>query len=263
MQQIFSRYTIVWQPLRSALIAAPLLMLILASCAKQTTAPGNASLTLINGVVGNSSLVTNFKGGNPFEYYHANRIYYKAYSDYNNRYTQFSGTQQLALYQYPDTTEKSVPLFNLVLDLPIGSIHTLFLTGTVASPDTLFIKDDLPYHVTADSSMGIRFVNLSPGSKDVSINIKGQTGAPEVARLPYKGSTVFKKYSAGFEVPDYEFEFRDAASGALLGSFITVGIYHQTTVWAHPWMYKNFTLALVGLPGGTGTNAPGVMLIRY
>ncbi|MFX1708940.1 hypothetical protein PV783_33550 [Chitinophaga sp. CC14] len=263
MQQIFSRYATAWQPLRSRLIAAPLLMLILSACAKQTTAPGSASLTMINAVVGNSSLVTNFNGSNPFDYYLANRIYYKAFNENNNCYTQFSGSQPLALYQYPDTTEKSVPLFNLVLDLPLGSIHTLFLTGTVTAPDTLFVKDDLPYQLTTDSSMGIRFVNLSPGSNDISINIKGQTGAPEVARLPYKGSTIFKDYSAGFEVPDYEFEFRDAASGALLGSYITVGIYHQTTVWAHPWMYKNFTLALVGLPGGAGTSAPAVMLIKY
>jgi hypothetical protein len=263
MQQIFSRYVTAWQLFRKGITAASLLTLILASCTKQTTAPGNASLTMINAVVGNASLVTNFKGGNPFEYYHANRIYYKAFSEINNRFTQFSGTQPLALYQYPDTTEKSVPLFNLVLDLPLGSIHTLFLTGTVASPDTLFIKDDLPYHTTIDSSMGIRFVNLSPGSNDISINIKGKTGAPEVAHLPYKGSTVFIKYSAGFEVPDYEFEFRDAASGALLGSYITAGIYHQTTIWEYLWIYKNFTLALVGLPGGTGVSAPAVMLVRY
>jgi len=56
---------------------------------------------------------------------------------------------------------------------------------------------------------------------------------------------------------------RDAVSGALLGSYITEGIYHQNTIYAHPWMYKNFTLALVGIPGGTGVNAPAVMLVRY
>lgn len=261
MQQIFHRYATAWQLLRSRLITAPLLMLILASCAKQTVAPGAASLTLINAVVGSSPLVTNFKGGNPFEYYHATQLIYKTFNNNSNRYAQFSGTQPVALYQYPDTTEKSVPLFNLVLDLPVGSVQTLFLTGTVSAPDTMLVKDDLPYH--ADSSMGMRFVNLSPGSSDISVSIKGQTGAPEVARLPYKGSTVFKKYAAGFEVHDYEFEFRDAVSGALLGSYITEGIYHQNTIYAHPWMYKNFTLALVGIPGGTGVNAPAVMLVRY
>ncbi|MDO6434764.1 DUF4397 domain-containing protein [Flavitalea sp. BT771] len=220
------------------------------SCAKQHAAPGTASLTLINAVVGSSpSLVTNFSGNSPITWY--NKALKLVYGNWNSTYQQgcYSGQQKLAIYHYPDTSAHSTPLFSLDLLLPAGTIHTLFLTGTMSAPDTLFTTDTPPYHPPSDSSVGLRFVNLSPGSNPVSINITGGANGSEVSSLPYKGITGFKNYPATAAVSDYNFEFRDAATGALIGNYDVTGINSLLYGFNNTRLYRNLTLALLGLPG--------------
>ena len=239
------------------------LCLLLASCTKQGDPPGTASLIIVNTVVGSQPLVTNFSGTKPITYYTARQLIYKAFNDYNNLFSAYSGLQQLALYQYPDTTEKSNPLFNLTLDLPVGSIHSLFLTGTVNTPDTVFTKDNLPYYAAGDSAMGMRFINLSPGSNPISVNIVGRANGSEAGSLSYKGVTGFRNYPVKMSLADYVFEFRDAGTGTLIASYTTKGINEPGTIIRNLWVYHSFTLALVGTPGGTGNNAPAVFLITH
>jgi hypothetical protein len=100
--------------------------------------------------------------------------------------------------------------------------------------------------------MGIRFVNLSPGSAPVSVDIQGGANGSEAASLPYKSITAFKDYPATPAVSAYTFEFRDLASGALLASY---------RVNSTP--YLNYTIALEGIPGvGTGATAQAAYLIN-
>ena len=234
---------------------------LLLSCAKQTAVPpGTANLTLINTVVGSTpSLVTNFSGTDPITwYYTASKLVYGTYAS-SNQVGAYSGEQKLAIYRYPDTTAHSTPLYNLTLDLPIGSIRTLFLTGTVTTPDTLFTTDMPPYHPPSDSSLGIRFVNLSPGSAPVSVNITGNANGSEVSSLSYKGITSFKNYPATAGISSYTFEFHDAATGTLIASYIVSNINVAPTT-ANVRRYRNFTIALLGLVGNTAT-PPKTMLI--
>lgn len=237
MNHIFFRQLTAW-----ALACAML------SCTKQSTPAGTASLTMINAVVGSSpSLVTNFSGtATPITwYYNALKL---VYGTWNATYQQgsYSGKQQLAVYRYPDTSSHSTPLFNVTLDLPAGTIHTLFLTGTVTAPDTLFTTDSPPYHPPSDSSMGMRFVNLSPGRAPVSVNITGGANGSEVSSLSYKSITDFKNYPATAGVSSYNFEFRDAATGVLIGSYPVTNINNPGT---NARRFRNLTLALLGLPG--------------
>src|SRR5262249_48007687 len=148
----------------------------------------------------------------------------------NEQVSAYSGTQQLGIYQYPDTTGKSTPLYKLSLNLPVGSIHTLFLTGTLAAPDTMFTTDVIPYHPFSDSSISFRFVNLSAGSSPISVNIKNNAYGSEVSSLSYKGITGFKNYPAPYNVTDYNFEIRDAASGTLLGNLDVASINVSGTI---------------------------------
>lgn len=239
------------------------LFICLFSCSKENDPQGTSTLTIINAVTGSNLLVTNFNGTVPLNsYLNANRQQYNLFSTFSNQFTAYSGRQPLAVYAYPDTLEKSTPLVNLVLDLPVGSIHTLFITGTMEHPDTLFVADQLPYYPLTDSVMGIRFVNLSPGSAPVSIRIQGRTGSAEVSSLPYKGITGFRQYATKAASEDYVFEFRDAASDALIASYKTTGISNPGTTAPNNWRNHNFTLALLGLPGGTGILAPSVLLIN-
>jgi hypothetical protein len=227
-----------------------LISTVLLSCSKQSATP-TASLNLINAVPGSASLVTNFNGGSPIVWYkNALKLVYGTSNNTNLALT-YQGDQKLAIYSYPDTTDHSTPLFNLDLPLQPGKIHTLFLTGTLTQPDTLFTTDVIPYYPATDSSMGIRFVNLSPGSSPVSINIAGMPNGSEVGSLAYKGITGFKKYPAtAASASKYPVEFRDAATGTLLGSFDVTGI---NGLAGNTRRFRNFTLAFMGLPADPTT----------
>jgi len=230
------------------------------SCAKQSTPPSTASLTLINTVVGSSpSLVLNFSdtGGAITWYSTALKLVYGTWTAYTNMLGSYSGEQKLAVYHYPDTSAHSTPLFNLTLNLPAGTIHTLFLTGTVTAPDTLFTTDILPYHPASDSSMGLRFVNLSPGSAPISINITGQAHGSEVSSLSYKGMTDFKNYPATASITDYKFELRDVATDTLITSYDVTGV--NSVSGSNSRRFRNLTLALLGLPNDPTTRK--IMLI--
>ena len=236
MKYGLTRYLAAWLPVAAFF-----------SCGKSNNPPGTASLTIVNAVAGSNPLYTNSSTTQALEwYYEAGQISFGSFAEFSS----YSGRQPLALYQ--DTLAQSVPLYNLTLTLPIGTIHSLFLTGTTSVPDTMTTVDTPPYHPAPDSSMGIRFVNLSPGSATVSVDIQGEANGSEAASLPYKGITAFNNYPATAAVSAYTFEFRDASSGALLASYR-----------AKATPYLNYTIALEGLPGvGTGATAQAAYLIN-
>lgn len=235
------------------------LSLILGSCKKELTARGSgtSSLTIVNGLVGNDFLLTDFKRDQSTGDYFSmmDGIGYGTATYFNS----YSGQQPLALYHMPDTTAASAPVFRLTLALPVNTIHTLFLAGTPADPDQLLTTDQLPYHPASDSTMGIRFVNISKGSAPVSVNLAGQAKGSEATGLAYKNITTFKNYNAGSQVTSYTFEFRDQATGVLLGSCTVDGVNNDgSSSSPNIRRYKNFTIALLGAPGG---NAPNSALI--
>ncbi len=239
-------------------------LIMVNGCKKDAVLPGSSALTIINAIVGSKPLIANFSGSESIPYANAPQLGYGKYSASTNEFGYYTGNIKLGLYQYPDTTAKSTPLYNLVLNLPPGTIHTLYLTGSVSAPDTMFMADYPPYHPFSDSSVGVRFVNLSFGSKPININIKGNASGSEVNSLPYKGLSAFKNYPATVSVSSYIFEFRDAVSGALLGNFTMIGINNGagTNTSTNAYRFKNFTIAFKGVPGGTGTSAQGTFLIN-
>src|ERR1700744_6462406 len=87
-----------------------LLLEALGSCKKETTqAEDNISaFTIVNGLVGDSSLTPNFTGTRPINvpYNQLKNILYGTFTFYSS----YSGPQKLGLYQvnsYPDTTIRS------------------------------------------------------------------------------------------------------------------------------------------------------------
>lgn len=240
-----------------------LLLPVLFACKKSNTPSGTTSLTLINAVAGSNPLVANFSDAYPLEWYSlALLLPYATYYPYYETSSYIGKQQPLRLYQYPDTLEKSVPLFDLRLDLPVGTVHTLFLTGTTNTPDTLFTTDILPLHPIRDSSFGIRLVNLSPGSGSVSVNIQGQVNGSETGSLPYKSITDFKKYPATSAIGSYVFEFRDA-DATLLASYTFAGVNNGTgnNTDINLWRNRNFTLILAGLPAVGATPSTQIVFL--
>src|SRR5688500_10295960 len=119
------------------------------SCTKQQSFPGTASLTLVNAVPNSTpSLVTNFSGTGPINYQNALKLVYGVVD--KSLAIAYTGEQQLAIYKYPDTNTHNTPLYNLALNLEPGTIYTLFLTGTLSAPDTMFTIDTPPYHSLGD-----------------------------------------------------------------------------------------------------------------
>jgi hypothetical protein len=227
-------------------LPALLLLATLFSCGKSSPLPGTASLTVVNAVAGNYALATQFSNDPAISW--STMITFASYQEFSS----YSGIQPLVLYQVPDTLPKSAPLFSFTLNLPVNSIRSLYLTGTTSAPDTVFTTDAPPYHPMTDSSMGIRFINLSPGSAPVSVDIQGGANGSEAASVPYKSITAFRNYPATSVVTGYNFEFREAASGILLASYALT-----------PAPYHNYTIAVAGLPGvNTGPTAQAAFLIN-
>ncbi|WP_127131080.1 DUF4397 domain-containing protein [Pseudoflavitalea rhizosphaerae] len=252
------------------LLLFSLATLSLFSCGKDIDVPGASSLAVINCVVGSRPLVTNFNGsGKHIAYLQANRMAYHSYQTNNNLFGSYTGMQKLALFQYPDTLEKDQPLLDLRLHLPPGSINTLFLTGTVDEPDTLFRTEEIPYIPSGDSIMRIRFVNLSPGSEPFSVNLAGNPPGSLAAGISYRSMNGYTSLPVSVNLPEYIFELRDAATGVLIATYTTKGINNDGEYkpnagnYANTWVYRHFTLALTGLPKGTGDAAPSVLLIPH
>jgi hypothetical protein len=236
----------------------PVITVLWCACTKKQSFSGTAALTLINAVPNSTpSLVTNFGGTEPLTWYrNALKLVYGTVNK-TNQSLPYSGEQRLAIFRYPDTLAHNTPLYDLTLDLQPGTIYTLFLTGSLSSPDTMLTIDNPPYYAPADSSLGIRFVNLMAGSAPVSVNLAGSATGSEASGLSYKNITGFNKYVATAAVSKYTFEFRNTATGVLISSFDVAGI--NTVTPTNQRRFRNFTVALMGSPADPTTHK--VMLI--
>jgi hypothetical protein len=236
-----------------------LIMLSLTGCIKDVPSKQAVSLTIVNAVVDSKPLCTNFNGTAPVSFIDTWRMNYGEFFLSSNIFSRAAGIITLGLYQFPDTLAKDKPLYNLQLNLPEASISSLYLTGTTSDPDSMLVRDIVPGYASSDTSMGIRFVNLSKGSDPITVNLEGKPNGSEATALAYKGITGFKKYRVRTGGGDYVFEFRDAGTGNLVASFTATGIDDA----ANRWVYRNFTLAFIGKPGGSGAAAFTILLIQH
>ncbi len=208
---------------------------LLISCKKEDNKPatgGGALLTIVNATIGSSALVTNFNSNQVLKYYNtAQKINYGAYVEFPN----YMGMIPLSLSQITDTVHT---LYNHTLNLSYNTAHTLFMTGLVAQPDTLYTTDKIPYYPPTDSVLAVRFVNLSPGSSPMTVNLQGQQSTPQVSSLAYKAITDFQQFPAKSTIIKYVFEVRAAGTGSLLTTYTLTPVSSR--------LFKNVTLAVIG-----------------
>lgn len=225
-----------------------LLSLAFVSCKKTEQAPVISHLTLFNAMPGDARLLTSFRGTKPLDIYYDARLFYYAVFDELGKYAITTEEQPLAMYLYPDTLPTDKPLFDLNLKIKKGSINRLYFTGTIEHPDYLLSTFVPPYHNVADSTFGIRFLNLSYQSKPVNVYLIRNGERKEVEGLAYKGASEYKNYAANLETEDYTFEFRDQETQKLLTTYTTkdVGVVKDNLL-----RFRNVTIALIGLPGET------------
>lgn len=168
----------------------------------------------------------------------------------NNSYGSFpvpTGQSQVNLIN--NSVIPAVSYYNQPITATNGVNYTLFLAGnTPAQIDPILVTEN--YQNYADSVCGVRFINLSPNSSPVSVNISGQVNGSEVNTLAYKAYSSFKQYPAKKVNATYLFQFRDATTGTLITSYTLITPY-----------FHNVTVVLRGLVGGSP--AAGVTLVPH
>lgn len=183
----------------------------LSSCAKSGSNPTVSSFNVINAIPGSSSIVVNL-WGSPFVYSAGPTVGYAS----SNLFSPPTGKTSLTLTQSSDSTQT---IFSGSFDFKAGSIHSFFLSGSQAKPDTLFVQDNIPSYPQTDSVTGVRFVNLASGGNPITIDVLGSAAPPLAMALAYKGITGFNQLTAVSPVTDYTFEFRDAVSDSVLTTY--------------------------------------------
>lgn len=258
--------------IRNGTIIAMILSLFVSGCKKDPEIlPPGASLNIIAAIPDVARLYGSFAGTEPLASYRSSSQL--KYNSYNfpglntNLFNRPPGDQRLAFYRPVDTAHPEKPFIAVTIPLKASGIYSLFLTGTNSNPDTLLTTDQIPVYSLQDSVTGIRFMNLSPGSNPITINIAGMPPGSEVEELPYKSYTSFKAYPATANINDYTFEFRDKASGILLATYKTskMNAYVSTAriTQVNPWLFRSSTFVFLGLPNGVGSQAQTVNIINH
>jgi len=214
------------------------------ACQKAKYVPAPASITVVHAMFGGSTIVPKFGSDTAGRYYvgptYGSTMVQVGYGG-SQLYSRVAGTNPLLVVPITDTVFK---IFNGSMSLQSGGIYSFFLSGDTAHADTMLVQDNIPYY--ADSSTGIRFVNLTVGGKAITINLSSDSTLTPIATLGYRQITDFMKYAATAATDaaggSYSFDIRDQATGDILNTFN----------WSYS-RFKNNTLVISGStdPGST------------
>ncbi len=137
-------------------------------------------------------------------------------------------------------------IYQEVVNFQAGDVYTLFLTGQSENVEGLLLRDE-PL-VTADSVIGVRFINLSPDSGEVRFELTGVE--QEFETLSYREISSFESVMATSANVFYSVQVKDIGGNSLAGGFLFAP------------MFKSLTLALVGFRDNNGINSLSVRQIN-
>jgi hypothetical protein len=228
------------------------LLLSFTGCKKSQIGPveATANINLINAIASpNSEVKVNFTGkeghfgGIPqISFYNTVGLYSNGVSSYA---VLADNEISLKVVRWPDST---AIVFSQAVKLKTGSSHSLFMMGTNENISGMLVEDNIP--VRTKGTSGIRFINLSPDSAPISINLEGQPLGSIEASLPYKSLSEFKTFNVKPEDQYFVFEIHDAESGDLLTSYFYDNLARM----------KNETMIIRGLRNGG--DGPGFEVTR-
>ena len=189
-------------------------LVLMTACKKQSelTVQNVSSLNIVNACVGEPAVFINFTHS-PIDYSQdQSMISYQSFLGFGKP----SGTIPLTIVTTDDTLH---PVIQTSLTLARAGIYSYYLIGQPGNLSTLLLSDTIPAY--SDSSSGVRFINLSPDSQPLTMNLQGSSpGQNEFANLSYKQISSFRNYAAtGIHSNGYNFEIRDASSGNLFTTF--------------------------------------------
>lgn len=198
------------------------LLIVNASCKKASVNPGLISFNVIQATTDVPSVYVYFTA-TPSNFYQQQAIIpYAASAEYG-----IAPNTPLVVVSSADTSKN---LLSGTLHLKNGGIYSLYLAGPASHLDTLLLQDQIPVH--ADSSSGVRFINLSSGRQPITVNLQGNPSTQtEFPVLAYKHISSFKSYPATSAITSYNFEIRDQASGLLLSTFTwNLALFKNNTI---------------------------------
>jgi len=217
------------------------------ACEKTRSIPAAASITIVHAMAGGNPIVPKFGTDTSGRYYKGPstgstmvKINYGAVQ----LYTQLAGAVPLKVVPSTDTMFN---IFNGSVSLSPYGVYSFFLSGDTAHADTLLVKDNIPY--LTDSSVGVRFANLSIGGKSLAISLSSDPAHTPIATLGYRQCTNFMKYAATASVgPNYKFQVRDQATGDSLTSYT--------------WTFSRFKSHTIVIAGSTDPASTGVFKLK-
>ncbi|MBB5437283.1 hypothetical protein HDC92_000951 [Pedobacter sp. AK017] len=162
----------------------------------------------------------------------------------NSNFGRLTGTQDLYVYPVADSLR---PYYNnnQTISLDAQESYTLFLGGTPVAVTSLFVHENWAQR---DNNIRIRFLNFSPGSLAVKVNLATSVDVPEFSDVAFGQLTEFKAYTKAVANSSYQFQVRNATTNVLIASF-TMSVENVAA-------FNNATLVFRGVI--SGSPAPGI-----
>lgn len=194
--------------------------------------------------IGSLTLVNVITGGKPI------KLGSRVTSIANNSSSQLAlktGENELYVWPVGDSTH---PYYtDSKFNIQDREVYSLFLAGTESSVSGVLIKEDIPYRT--DSTGGVRFINLSPNSPLLNINLVSTPSVSEVSNLGYKQYSDFRTYPALANTVPYSFQIKNATTGVVLSTYA----FNSSNLPR----FSNITLVIRGMVGVTsGAQAFGI-----
>ena len=239
------------------IIRFAIVSIVLFSCKKQSVYNGRPiNIFVFNGLDNGYVIYGNYGDTLPVSFELSQRVTNGAAVSCN-----FEDPQIRARYFVsPDTLPKDNPVFDKQLTLQQGKSYSLYLVGDKSIAEDVLIENNFQRN-NSDSITYVQVVNIS-NDQPVSVNIKDEPGGSLVPSLAYKEATGFMALSADHTHPNYEFEFRDAATGELLFTEIVSEITGGPNS-PNRFLYKNWTLVFKGKRSATDINPISVRKTFY
>jgi hypothetical protein len=234
--------------------------LVIQSCKKAESLPALASVTVVNAAidVAAAKAYVSDKHINWSAIPTGELVNYAFFKHFG----VFVGSKNVVAVNSADTTKT---LYSGTGEFKEAGLNTLFLCGQTGSYEGIYLADEnLPNYTT--EVVGIRFINLSPNSPAISVNLTATPTVNETTGLAYKQKTEFKTYPASNITTGIAFQVKDAVTGSLLASYAlpATAVSPYTTATVAQARFKNVTLVIKGLAGATtGTNAFGVFPVSH
>lgn len=220
-----------------------LLLAAFASCKKDTPKFSSlASLNVADAVIGgaNVKLNTNVRDSATINSY---------------KLFQLNAGSNIRIRLYP-TNNPSTSYYDQSPEIVNGGIYSVFLTGTAAAPESVFVKDEIP-PFSQDSIIRVRVINCSPNSTAMTVTLAAAPSTSIFSDLAYKDLSNFVLLPLKTIVPAGGTSFQvKNSSGDILATY-TLPATGVVSVASS--RFKCITLVIKGLVGTTsGANAFGV-----